>query len=105
MGTTRKPFNPFYALLLVVGVAFTVTACAYGVMTVRDMHATEPVAGDAPGEPLLDLLRQRGGMILAIELGILTISAVGAMATDDYWQRRAARSAAPTSSTKHKEDP
>lgn len=85
-----KAFNPFYALVVLVGVAFTVTACAYGVMTVRDLRATEPVAEDAPGEPLMQWLRDNGFRALMIELGILTVTTIGAMATDDYWRRRSA---------------
>jgi len=87
----RKPFNPCYALLVLVGVAFSVTACAYGVMTVRDMRATAPTPPDAPGEPLMQWLREHGVTALMIEVGLLAVTSVGAMATDDYWTRRAAR--------------
>lgn len=91
MNADRKPFNPFYALLVLVGVAFTLTSCAYGVMTVRDMRATAPTPPDAPGEPLMEWLRQHGFTALMIEVGLLAVTSVSAMATDDYWTRRAAR--------------
>lgn len=90
MSAIRKAFNPFYVLLVIVGVAFTVTACAYGVMTVRDMRATEPTPRDAPGEPLMALLRERGGTVLMVQIAILAVASIGAMATDDYWRRREA---------------
>lgn len=88
MNSPRKSFNPFYVGVVIAGVAFTVTACAYGVMTVRDLRATEPVAADAPGEPLMQWLRDHGFTALMIELGVLTVMSVGAMATDSYWTRR-----------------
>jgi len=93
--SASKPFNPFYALLVVVGVAFTVTACAYGVMTVRDLRATERTAPDAPGEPLMQAVRDHGFTFLMVELGLLAVTSVGAMATDDFWTRRAARRSSP----------
>ena len=93
MSSDRKPFNPFYVMLVLVGVAFTVTACAYGVMTVRDLRATAPTPPDAAGEPLMALLREYGFTLLMVEIGLLAASSVGAMATDDYWTRRAARRA------------
>lgn len=91
MSSRRKAFNPFYALLVVVGVLFTVTACAYGVMTVRDLRATTLPPEDAPGEALMEQVRQHGFMALMVELGALAVATVGAMATDEYWERRAAR--------------
>lgn len=80
----KKPTNPFYAVLVVAGVAFTITACAYGVMTVRGMRgATEPAASG-----LISFLERHGFRLLMIELGVLAIATVLAMATDDYWTRR-----------------
>lgn len=114
MEARRKPFNPFYFLLVIAGVVFTLTACAYGVMTVRDLRATAPPAADEPGGPLLDLLRRRGFEILMAEIGVLAVTTVGAMGTDDYWRRRAVRAdqaartsgsaAPPSSSTSSSQD-
>jgi len=81
-----KPTNPFYALLLVVGVVFAITACAYCVMTVRGLDPRADEVG------LMGVLSEHGLIMLVVELvalGILTFAAIG---TDDYWTRRAAES-------------
>ena len=35
MAKAREPVNPFYVLLVLLGIVFLVTACAYGVMAYR----------------------------------------------------------------------
>jgi len=82
----RKPFNPFYAALVVVGVAFAITACAYGVMTVRLL---DPRAADEGG--LTGLMNEHGLMMLGSELAALAVLTVAAITTDDYFVRRAER--------------
>jgi hypothetical protein len=77
------PTNPFYVLLLAVGVVFAITACAYCVMTVRGL---EPGANEVG---LMAVMSQHGLTILIAELvglGVLTVAAIG---TDEYWTRRA----------------
>jgi len=89
MKRSKKSANPFYALLVLVGVAFVVSAAAFCVMTVR---AT--AAGGVPTteHPLLAWMDQHGVTLLIVELALLMISTFGAIGTDSYWQRRAARS-------------
>lgn len=79
-----KARNPFYALLVAVGVAFALTACAYGVMTVRglDPHATDE-------EGLMGLMDRHGLAIMAVELALLAVMTGLAIGTDEYWSRRA----------------
>ena len=80
--------NPFYALLLLAGTAFLVTALAYGVMTVR---LSRPGGGAADSNPaLMQFMRQRGGTLLLVELAALGILTVAAIGTDGFWERRAA---------------
>lgn len=80
----RKGFNPFYALLVVVGVVFAVTATAYGVMTVRKLrHPQEPNP-----HPLIEALDEHGAYLLMGELAVLAAASVAAMATDSFWIRR-----------------
>jgi hypothetical protein len=79
-----KAANPFYALLMVVGVAFALTACAYGVMTVRGL---DPHRADEGG--LVGLMDQHGLTILVVELVLLGLLTVLAIGTDEYWTRRA----------------
>jgi hypothetical protein len=79
-----KPVNPFYSILVVVGVTFALTATAYGVMTVRGL---DPRRADEGG--LMGLLSQHGMAIMTVELmllGVLTFAAIG---TDEYWTRKA----------------
>ena len=79
----RKPVNPFYLALVPVGVIFAITACAYLVMSMRvlDPRRAEDTA-------LVGLLEQHGTMILVIELVVLGVLTVAAIASDDFWMRR-----------------
>ena len=82
----KKIINPFYAALVVVGLAFAMTACAYTVMSFQNL---DPHSADAPG--LSTLMKQHGLMILVVELGLLAVLTVAAISTDDFWTRRAAK--------------
>ena len=82
--TPRKKFvNPFYVLVVIVGVVFTVTACAYGVMTVRGLRPE--LSADGSGEGLMTFLDQHGFRLMLIELGVLAVCSVAAMVTDALW--------------------
>ena len=90
MKPSKKSANPFYALLIIAGIVFVVTAAAYGVMAVREAHGTatnEPVAEHT----LMRWMSLHGNTALLVELAILGTCTFGAIATDDYWQRRAVR--------------
>lgn len=79
--------NPCYFLLVVVGVAFAVTACAYFVMALHGDRAAR--AGEVQvAVGLLGYLQRNGNWILGIELALLALLTCGAIATDDYWTRR-----------------
>lgn len=97
MPRSRKFANPFYALLLVAGIAFALTATAYGVMAFRDARPAEahPPSTAEPANipkrdhPLMIWMRRHGEAALLIELALLALCTFGAIGTDDYWQRRA----------------
>jgi hypothetical protein len=90
---SRKFANPFYALLLVAGLAFAMTATVYGVMAFRDRDAGFGVSTAANDDhPLMTWMENYGNTALMIELSVLAIGTFGAIATDDYWQRRENRS-------------
>lgn len=92
MASKRKSTNPFYVLLVLAGTVFLVTALAYGVMTVR---LSRPGGRSADSNPaLMQLMRERGGTILLVELAALGVLTVAAIGTDDFWQRRAQRKVA-----------
>lgn len=88
-----KPFNPFYPALVVVGTAFAITACAYGVMTVRKL---DPAAVDDQG--LIQFLDEYGLALLIGQLVLLGLFTFAAIGTDDYWTRRAAAKSAASQS-------
>ncbi|HET6883143.1 MAG TPA: hypothetical protein VFI31_23440 [Pirellulales bacterium] len=83
----RSAKNPFYVLLVVLGIAFALTACAYTVMTLKAVRS--PAAADGEGAGLLSFLDQYGAMLMAGELALLAVATFGAIATDRYWMRRA----------------
>ena len=63
---------------------------AYGVMAFRTAKAVSTATPQAD-HPLMDWLDDHGNGLLMLELTLLAIGTCGAIATDDYWQRRAAR--------------
>jgi hypothetical protein len=84
--------NPFFALLIVVGSLFAVTAFAYGVMT---LHAVRTVADAGHGQlqhPLLAWFKEYGNLALLVQLGILGALTFAAIGTDGYWDRQASLS-------------
>jgi hypothetical protein len=76
----KQPFNPFYAALVLVGVAFTVTACAYAVMMFRATKLTSPDAVEQ--SRLMTMLDERGVEILGIEVLLLAVATAGAIGLD-----------------------
>ncbi len=88
MKPSKKSANPFYAVLIVAGLTFVVTAAAYGVMATRETRAAvtgKPVAEHA----LMKWMHDHGDAALLRELDILGIAPFAAIGTDEYWQRRA----------------
>ncbi len=86
MAQCKERINPFYPLLVLAGVAFALTACAYGVMALKAMS---PDVADEK-HPLMVFLDQHGMLLLGGELALLGVTCVLAMATDGYWSRRGA---------------
>jgi hypothetical protein len=83
----RQASNPFYVLLLVVGVAFALTACAYGWSARLKL---DPQTFDR--NPAFIALVDRYGMpSMIVELGLLTVLTFLAIGTDEFWERRAQR--------------
>jgi hypothetical protein len=78
-----KPRNPFYLALIPVGVIFALTACSYMVMTYRGL---DPHSNSEQGLP--GLMNHWGLTIMGVELALLGILTVAAIATDDFWTRR-----------------
>ena len=53
MARQKEPINPFYILLVALGVVFLITACAYGVMAYR---AIAPARANVQPHPLTAFL-------------------------------------------------
>lgn len=80
--SSSKRANPFYVLLIPVGLAFVVTCFAYGFMGFQAVNG-----GTAPSwarHPLTGWLRAYGDWALVAELVGLAILTVAAMAFDSY---------------------
>jgi formate hydrogenlyase subunit 3/multisubunit Na+/H+ antiporter MnhD subunit len=81
----RQLTNPFYVVLMVVGVAFALTACAYG-WSARLKLDAETFDRNADFIALVD----RYGMLsMIVELALLTVLTFLAIGTDEFWERRA----------------
>jgi hypothetical protein len=89
----RKRVNPFYVLLVLAGTLFTVTACAYGVMAVKQLHASDyQLPGQARSVKLtgtdqsfIQFMDQHGERLMLAELAILGVASFAAMGTDRLW--------------------
>ncbi|MFO0819611.1 MAG: hypothetical protein U1A77_16810 [Pirellulales bacterium] len=86
MASEKKRGNPLYALVVAAGLAFTLTACAYGVLMVRSMN--RDASSSVAASPLLSFLDRHGFKLLMGELTLLGVATVAAMATEDYWTKR-----------------
>jgi hypothetical protein len=84
----RRTIQPLYLLVCVLGIVFTVTACAYGVMMFRQQRTADAYAADKPGDGTMRLLRDHGGKVLGAELALLAAACVAAMASDSRQFRR-----------------
>lgn len=82
--------NPFYVLLVIAGIVFCVTACAYGMMAVRGVKATRSTE-QQPEEGLILFLDKHGAKLLAGEIAVLAVATIGAMASDSWWSGRESR--------------
>jgi hypothetical protein len=81
----KKWKNPFYTLLIPVGMAFVVTVFAYGFMAFMEVNATNPEAQIQARSPLFTWLNHNGTRLILWELAILGVLTVGAITTDSWW--------------------
>lgn len=82
----RPRRNPFYPLLGVVGVVFTVTAMSYCLSVLRGVRPE--TAADRGSHPIERLMDRHGTAILTGELALLAIATVGAIALDQSADER-----------------
>lgn len=80
--------NPFYAVAMLLGLLFTITACADVVLMMKANRAgAMPHRGD-PGYALMDLLDRHGTAILVGELSGLGLCTIAAIRLDHVRERR-----------------
>lgn len=82
---SKKRLNPFFVLLIPAGLAFVVTAFAYGFMAFQAVNAVRAEAGRHAGHPLFQWLRAHGDRALLVELAVLAVLTLAAMGTDRWW--------------------
>ena len=78
--------NPFYIVLVIAGVAFGITALAYGAMAAiaQNNPAMARAAIDS-GHGLVAVMDRYGFHCLLIELVVLAFATILAITTDQYW--------------------
>jgi hypothetical protein len=103
--STKKYTNPFYILLLLAGIAFGVSSCAYGVMTVTMLDREEGYKVRESKEGLIYWMDQYGFQLLMTELVILGVATFSAIGTDDYWRKRANVDEQPNAESPNAESP
>ena len=83
----KKKKNPFYTLLIWVGIVFALTATSYGVMTVTYLRASEEITEssnpDDTYHPLFRFLDENGFDLMLAELGLLGVLTFAAIAYDE----------------------
>ena len=96
MAKPAKPRNWFYGGVLFFGTAFTITAFPYGWMAFLGSHAKRAAMLERSG--LMQFLDQHGTLLLIVELALLALATVGALAFDEVQQRAARTKADPSDS-------
>jgi hypothetical protein len=95
--SAKRRRNPFYILLVPLGVAFVVTASAYYVMAFQSVNPVRNAAGNQ-AHPLFKWLRAHGDSVMLIELAGLAVLTVAAIATDHVWGKSADAQSGPAGS-------
>ena len=88
MSKPKSGTNPFYVLLVIVGMVFVIHVFAYSLMTYQTTQPTAATAGLHTGHPLWQFLDTYGDRMLWIELAALAMLTIGAIGTDTFWSRR-----------------
>jgi len=94
----KEPINPFYVLVVLVGVVFVVTTFAYGTMAYRAVAQKD----ESPG--LMSMLDEHGVSILSGELAVLGLVTFGAMWLDGVRTRRSEREKVQVTANEHAEN-
>jgi hypothetical protein len=93
MAAPTEPRNPFYLLLLIVGLIFIATVLAYAVVPMIEQKAMD--AGEMPPpSPFRASLRQDGWKWVLAEVALLVVLGLLSMGLDRYrrWKQESANS-------------
>ncbi|MCA9214169.1 MAG: hypothetical protein KDB27_13950 [Planctomycetales bacterium] len=89
MSKKKNRTNPFYVLLVVAGVCFCLTACAFGMLMLRDMRSSQDYLYDdeatSSAASFTDLVDKYAVKMMVGELIVLAIGTAGAIGTDSYF--------------------
>lgn len=91
----KKWKNPFYTLLIPAGAAFCITGFAYGLMAFQQVNAGRDLSQETTEHPLYQWLQAHGSTAMLIELAVLAVLTIGAMATDNWWTEEAPKPPSP----------
>ena len=94
MPQPREPRNPFYLLLLVISLAFVLTALAYAVVPVLEQKARE-AGEEPPPSPFRDSLREDGWKWLLYEVAAMIVAGLLSMGLDRWRRYRHERDLSP----------
>lgn len=79
----RRRINVWYGLLLAVGLAFSLTACSYFVLALRDVRTVQYGASTGPARTrYMDFIDRHGVKLMSGQIVALAILTVAAIATD-----------------------
>lgn len=93
MPASAEPRNPFYILLLLISLAFVMTALAYAVVPVLEQKARE-AGEEPPPSPFRDSLRENGWRWLLYQVAGMIVAGLASMGLDRW--RRYRQEKAPT---------
>lgn len=89
MPSKSKGRNPFYVVLVLAGAAFGLTALGYFIMAAmatydptRSMQSLESQHG------LLPFMDRHGKTLMIVELCVLAVATLLAIATDGWWTKK-----------------
>ena len=94
MVQSSEPRNPFYLLLLVISLAFVLTALAYAVVPVLEQKARE-AGEEPPPSPFRDALREDGWKWLLYEVAAMIVAGLLSMGLDRWRRYRQERETSP----------
>ena len=104
MAVPAERRNPFYILLLIVGLIFIATVLAYAVIPVLEQKAMD--AGTMPPpSPFRETLKNDGWKWVLAEVGLLVVLGLLSMGLDRYWRWQIENANPPQNSDATKVEP